>query len=220
MEKYLHLIKYIPLFRGINEKDLVVMLRCLNGYVKNYKKGEYIHTENDKIQNVGIILNGAVDMVKEDLWGNKTILVRVTQHQLFGETFTCGIDSSSAVHFYAVKDSEVLFLPFGRVMHSCSRACTFHHRLIENMVSAIASKNRELMEKIEIISKKSLREKILCYLSLQAQRQNSRYIEIPFGRVAWAEYLCADRSALTRELVKLKEEGLIDFHRNIFQLIK
>ena len=75
-------------------------------------------------------------------------------------------------------------------------------------------------EQIEIVSKKTLREKILCYLSLQAQRQNSRYIEIPFGRIAWAEYLCADRSALTRELVKLKKEGLIDFHRNMFQLIK
>ena len=208
------------MFRGIRESDLIVMLRCLNGYVKNYKKGEYIHTENDNIRNVGIILNGAVDMIKEDLWGNKTILVRITQHQMFGETFTCGMDSSSAVHFYTVKDSEILFLPFGRVMHSCSKACAFHHRLIENMVSAIADKNRELMEKIEIVSKKTLREKILCYLSLQAQRQNSRYIEIPFGRIAWAEYLCADRSALTRELVKLKKEGLIDFHRNMFQLIK
>ena len=87
------------------------------------------------------------------------------------------------------------------------------------MVHIIANKNRDLMRKMEVISKRTLREKILAYLSIQAQLHDARYFEIPLGRVEWAEYLCADRSALTRELVKMKEDGLIDYDRNCFRIL-
>ena len=95
----------------------------------------------------------------------------------------------------------------------------FHQTLIENMVRLIARKNRELMRKVEVVSKKTLREKIMAYLSIQAQSQGKKQFEIPLGRVEWAEYLCADRSALTRELAKMQEEGLIDYQRNLFKIL-
>jgi CRP-like cAMP-binding protein len=98
-------------------------------------------------------------------------------------------------------------------------ACEFHHRLIENMVHIIANKNRDLMRKVEVVSKRTIREKILAYLSIQAQSTNQRYFEIPLGRVELAEYLCVDRSALTRELAKMKEEGILDFDRNSFRIL-
>ena len=112
-----------------------------------------------------------------------------------------------------------MFIPFDRVMHSCTMACKFHHQLIENMVRVIANKNRDLMRKVEVVSKRTIREKLLCYLSLQTQICESRYFEIPFGRVELAEYLCVDRSALTRELVKMKEDRLIDYDRNCFRIL-
>jgi len=158
-------------------------------------------------------------MIKEDLWGNRTMLIRIRKDELFGETFACGTDSQSVVTYIAADDSRVVFLPFERVMHNCTTACEFHHRLIENMVTVIAGTNRDLMRKIEVISKKSLREKILACLSIQAQEQASRYIELPLKRGELAEYLCADRSALTRELKKMKEEGLIDYDRNRFRIL-
>ena len=98
-------------------------------------------------------------------------------------------------------------------------ACVFHHRLIENMVRIIANKNRDLMRKVEVVSKRTIREKLLAYLSIQTQTQNSRYFEIPLGRVELAEYLCVDRSVLTRELVKMKEDGLIDYDKNCFRIL-
>ena len=110
-------------------------------------------------------------------------------------------------------------LPFDRVMRSCTMACAFHHRLIENMVRIIADKNRELMRKVEVVSKRTIREKLLAYLSIQAQLQDSRYFELPFGRVELAEYLCVDRSALTRELEKMKSDGLIDYDKNCFRIL-
>ena len=147
------------------------------------------------------------------------MLVRMRKDELFGETFACGSDNLSVVTFMVSEDAKVLFMPFDRVMYSCTMACQFHHRLIENMVKIIADKNRDLMRKVDVVSKRTIREKLLAYLSIQAQVQDSRYFEIPLGRVELAEYLCVDRSALTRELAKMKEDGLIDYDKNCFRII-
>ena len=208
-----------PLFEGIKPEDLQAMLTCLGYRIGTYHKGETIALEDEDIKYIGIILEGTVDMIKEDLWGNKTMLVRMRKDELFGETFACGEDSLSVVTFSVIEDASILFLPFDRVMHTCTMTCVFHHRLIENMVHIIANKNRDLMRKVEVISKKNLREKILAYLSIQSQIYQTRYFEIPLGRVELAEYLCADRSALTRELSNLKADGLIDYDKNMFRIL-
>ena len=208
-----------PLFKGISQTERTTMLSCIGYRIAAFRKGEIVAFEEENIKHIGIVLSGAVDMIKEDLWGNKTMLVRMRKDELFGETFVCGEDNLSVVTFLVSEDAEILFLPFDRVMHSCTMACVFHHRLIENMVHIIANKNRDLMRKVEVISKKTLREKILAYLSIHAQIQKSHYFEIPLGRVEWAEYLCADRSALTRELAKMKADGLIDYDKNCFRIL-
>ena len=208
-----------PLFHGIAPSDRKAVLGCVGYHVGSFAKGEIIALEGENLKHIGVILSGSVDMVKEDLWGNKTIVMRLRENELFGETFACGNDSLSVVTFLASEDADILFLSFNRVMHSCTMACSFHHRLIENMVKIIADKNRDLMRKVEVMSKRTIREKILAYLSIQAQVQESRYFEIPLGRVELAEYLCVDRSALTRELAKMKEDGLIDYDKNCFRML-
>lgn len=218
MEKIMTKVACAPLFAEIVPGNLEAMLQCIGYHIAFYRRGQTIAFEEDNIEHVGIILSGTVDMIKEDLWGNKTTLIRMGAQELFGETFACGSDSQSVVSFVVMEDAEVLFLPFRKVMHTCSMTCVFHHRLIENMVALIAKKNRDLMRKIEVISKKNLREKILAYLSLQAQSTGSRYFEIPLSRAELADYLCADRSALSRELANMKAAGLIDYDRNMFRI--
>ena len=208
-----------PLFAGIDAADFEGMLGCIGYHVKTYQKGEIIALEEENINHVGVVMEGSVDMLKEDIWGNRTMLVRTYPQDIFGETFACGEDSLSVVTFAAAENCRVLFLSFCRVMHTCTHACQFHQTLIENMVRLIARKNRELMRKVEVVSKKTLREKILAYLSIQSQAQGSRTFELPLGRVEWAEYLNADRSALTRELAKMKDEGIIDYHKNSFEIL-
>ena len=208
-----------PLFDGVSPEDRKTMLGCIGYHIGTFRKGDIVAFEGENLKHIGIVLSGSVDMVKEDLWGNKTMLVRVRRDDLFGETFACGSDNLSVVTFLVSEDARILFMPFNRVMHSCTMACAFHHRLIENMVHIIANKNRDLMRKVEVVSKRSIREKLLTYLSLQAQIQQTRYFEIPLGRVELAEYLCVDRSALTRELVKMKDEGLIDYDKNCFRIL-
>ena len=208
-----------PLFDGISPEERVTMLGCFGYYLGSFQKGETVAMEGSYIRHFGVVLSGSVDMVKEDIWGNRTLLVRSQKDDVFGESFACGADKLSDMRFYASEDASVLFLSFDKVMHNCQNACTCHHKLTDNMVRVIAAKNRELMRKVEVVSKRSIREKVLSYLSQQAQSQNSRYVEVPLGRLELAEYLCVDRSALTRELVKMQEEGIIDYDKNIFRVL-
>lgn len=207
------------LFEGICYEDRRAMLGCIGYHIGTFRKGDIINFEDEKIKHVGIVVEGSVDMIKEDIWGNKTMLVRSRKDDVFAETFACGSDNLSMVTFQVSEDATILFLPFNQVMHNCTMACQFHHQLIENMVHVIANKNRDLMRKVEVVSKRTTREKLLSFLSIQAQLQQTRYFEIPLGRVELAEYLCVDRSAMTRELSKMKEEGLIDYDKNCFRLL-
>lgn len=218
MQNFINEVKS-PLFDGINTEERKAVLCCIGYHIGTFRKGDIVAFEEENMKHIGIILSGSVDMVKEDLWGNKTMLVRMRKDELFGETFACGEDNLSLVTFMVSGDAKILFMPFDRVMRSCTMACAFHHRLIENMVRIIAEKNRDLMRKVEVVSKRTIREKLLTYLSIQAQIQKSRYFKLPLGRVELAEYLCVDRSALTREMVKMKDDGLIDYDKNCFRLL-
>ena len=190
MKLEFHKLALLPLFNGIREEDLSAMLACLGSFQKNYSRDEIILLESNEVRSVGVILSGKVHMIKEDVEGYQTLL-----------------------------DCAVLFLPFYKIIHSCKMSCPFHHRLIENMVKLIGDKNVQLMQKIEVISKKTLREKILAYLRSQSPEDSSRRFTIPLGRLELADYLCADRSALTRELTHMKTEGLIWYEKNEFQLL-
>ena len=192
-------ISGIPLFKDISEADFMHMAGCLGYGLKTYKKDEFIILEDENIKNVGIVLSGAVHMLKEDIWGNRALIAYISFGELIGESFVFGNVSRSIVTFKAAAKTEIMFLNFDKIIHICSSACVHHRKLADNMIYMIASKNISLMEKIEVTSKKSLREKLLAYLSIQSQKNNSIYFEIPLGRVELAEYLCADRS---QDLVK------------------
>ena len=208
-----------PLFQGIAPEDRKSILHCMGYYVKSFPKGGIISFEEETVRHIGIVLSGTVDMVKEDLWGNRTMLLRLQRDQVFGETFACGDERASLVTFQVAETAEILFMSFDRIMRSCTKSCEFHHRLTENMVTIMANKNRELMRKVEVVTKRTIREKLLAYLSIQGQLRGSVYFDIPLGRVELAEYLCVDRSAMTRELAKMKDEGLIDYDKNSFRML-
>lgn len=219
MEKELSMLQKQDLFRGVTAQEIPALLGCLEAVEKTYQKAEFISYTEEMIQWIGIILQGSVHMVKTDWWGNNTILTSMNQGEIFGESFACGSRKQSFVSFQAAEDTTVIFLQFDKVLHTCSKVCSFHQRLTENMVSIIADKNIRLMEKIEITSKKTIREKVYTYLCDQAQRENSSYITIPLGRTELAQYLGVDRSALSRELKAMKEQGLIDFHKDTFRIL-
>ncbi len=209
-----------PLFRGISESDLLGVMTCVRAHTKSFDKGEFIYLQDADILSVGVVLSGSVQMIREDVWGNKALLLRMGPSALFGETFVCGSIHNKLVSFVASERTVVLFVPFKQALTTCSQSCEFHRQLIENMVAAIAEKNLALMEKVDLISKKTLREKICEYLTRRSEDAGAMSFEIPLGRLQLAEYLHADRSALTRELKQMAQEGLIAYDRNHFQILK
>lgn len=218
MNKKENAINYrnVPLFDSITEDDLNSMLLCLHSYERHYKKEEIIILDQEKVTYIGIVLSGQVNMMKEDIWGNETMLTYMLPGDLIGEIFAVQKETRSYVSFVAAAETNVLFLAASNIIHPCPRNCLFHSQLAQNMFDLVGRKSVRLMEKIEVTSKSSLREKILSFLSMQVQKQHTRYITVPLGRMELAEYLGANRSALTRELSSMKKEGLIDYDRNTF----
>lgn len=221
IEEYLDILQDIPLFDRIKREELKPMLSCIGGYIKTYEKGSFIPLKGDTYRCIGLVLLGKVQMIKEDIWGETSIYAVISPRNIFGETFLNQKkdQEENQVTFLAVEDCTILFMPFERLMHTCPSACAFHYRLVENMVIQIAHKNILLMEKLEVTSKKTIREKILTYLSEQAKKQQKYYFTIPLGRTELANYLCVDRSALTRELSRLRDEKVIDFDKNTFRIV-
>lgn len=218
--KYLNDIKKHPLFINIGDEEIPAVMTCLGGYTRSYEKNEIIFLSNEPVKSVGIILKGRVKMVKEYENGDVATLLNLCEGEIFGETFACGSVTNSKVTFETASQADILFLPFHRVMHTCDMTCGFHHRLIENMVKMISDKNVQLMEKMEITSRKNLRDKIMTYLLIQAEKQDSHRFNVPLGRIELAEYLCADRSALTRELSNMQADGLIKYNKNEFEILQ
>ena len=207
-----------PLFDGISLQNYNALLNCIGGKTKQYAKGEFISLSGDSINCIGVVMSGRVYILKEDIFGNRAILNDTGRGAIFGESFICSGSYSLTVSIQAAEKSEILFLPFDRVIQSCSSACLFHQALIKNMLVMIAKKNIKLIEKLEITTKHSLREKILAYLSQLAQEQDSTTVTSRLGRMDLADFLGADRSALTRELNRMRDDGLLDYERNTYRL--
>lgn len=206
------------LFEGIEEKDIPSMLSCLSARKKSFKKGAFIFFSGEKIEVVGLVLCGSVHIIKEDFWGNRTMIGEAGPGQLFGEVYACLAAEELGVSIISAEDTEILFLDVKKIVGVCTSSCCFHTRLIRNLLSIIAQKNLALTRKMEHMSKKTTREKLLSYLSFQSMTNNSSSFEIPFNRQQLAEYLAVDRSAMSKELCRLRDEGMLTFRKNKFHL--
>ncbi|NLT13825.1 MAG: Crp/Fnr family transcriptional regulator [Clostridiales bacterium] len=219
MTKYLPVLKKCPLFVGIEDKDIDQILPCLSATVRQAEKNTFILSADDSVSYVGLILTGSVHVIKEDFWGRKDILSQLGPAELFAESFSCAHTVHIPVSVLAVEQTEIMLIDCRKIIKTCSAACLFHNQLISNMLEIIANKNIMLMQKIEQLSKRTTREKVLAYLSAEAQKSGKNYFDIPFSRQEMADYLSVDRSAMSSELSKMRDEGLIDFERNHFKLI-
>ncbi|SDB19409.1 cAMP-binding domain of CRP or a regulatory subunit of cAMP-dependent protein kinases [Pseudobutyrivibrio sp. YE44] len=206
----------VELFENIKNADLDKLLVCIRSFKKDYKKGQTIYMETDNIPYVGIVLYGSVHMIKEDIWGNSSLFTFFGPGELFGESFAVQKDISSSVIFKAAEETKVLFLAASNIIHNCPNACAFHSQIATNLFHLLGMKNQKFINKIEILSKGSIREKLLAYISQLAQEQNSKYVNSPLSRVALAEYLSVNRSAMIRELSKMRDDGIIDFDKDTF----
>lgn len=215
----LFLLKRSKLFNGTQEKEIAVMLSCLSAERKKYDRDSYILRLGEHVHLVGIVLSGRINIVKEDYWGNRNIVAAVKPGMSFAESYACAADIPLGVSVQAAVDAEVLWMDIRKILCTCSSACEFHNRLIQNLVSLLASKNLLMNEKLTFLAQRSTREKLLSYLSAESMRQGNAAFEIPFDRQQLADFLSVDRSAMSNELSKMRKDGIVEYSKNHFTLL-
>ncbi len=219
MIEYLDILKSVALFEQINDNDLEALVSCLGAKVSHYGKNRTIFMYGENNSNFGIILSGNVQIIKEDYYGNRSILAGLSKGMLFGEVFAFAGIKKLPVSVITTTESNILLIDYRKLISPCSQACSFHSILIYNMLHIVASKNILLSQKIEVLSKRTTREKLLAYLQSEAQKSGNNRFTILFNRQELADYLSVDRSAMSAELSKLKKEGYLKFNKNNFELL-
>lgn len=219
MKKYVSILKRTQLFAGVGDDEIISMLSCLGARLGNYKKGEYVLRQGEHLNDIVVLVEGKLHIQKDDYWGNRSILGLISVGEMFGEAYVAPESGSLLNDVVAVEDSTVIFFNVNRIITTCSSACRFHAMVVQNMFFAISEKNRKLVQKLGHMSKRSTREKLISYLSEEAGRQNSSSFTIPFNRQQMADFLSVDRSAMSNELCKMRDEGLLKFEKNQFELL-
>ncbi len=220
MYKYISIIKNTSLFSSLSEDEIKNLLKFTNAKLKEYKSKSNVIEAGEKIESFGLLLKGSLLIVNNDYWGNRNIIGKVKEGQLFAETFACIPKNPLTITVSAESDSEVLFLNMNSILSFASENYKSYESIIKNILLDIVRKNLYLNKKIMHMSKRSTREKLLTYLSDESIKHGSDSFKIPFKRQELADYLSVDRSAMSNELSKLKKEGFIDFDKNKFTLIK
>ncbi|NLL40108.1 MAG: Crp/Fnr family transcriptional regulator [Clostridiales bacterium] len=218
MVEHIHVLKNCPLFKDIDNNDLESLLKCLSAVSKSFDKNQFVFMAGEPASSVGIVLAGTVTVIHEDFWGNRSILTRLGPGEIFAEAFSCADNDTLPVSVTASEKTQVLLVDCKKIITTCSSTCIFHTSLIKNLLVIMSKKNAQLTRKIEHLSRTTTREKLLSYLSFQAQQLGKSSFEIPFNRQELADYLSVDRSAMSTELGKMRDEGLLDFKRNHFKL--
>ena len=219
MKKYIEILKRTQLFSGVSDTEISAMLNCLQAKLLTFQKGDYVFREGERIDNITVLVKGKLLVQHDDFWGNRNIVNVIRVGEMFGEAYVAPESGSLLNDVIAEEDSAVIFFDVRRILTVCSTACRFHSMVIQNLFFAISEKNRKLVQKIGHMSKRSTRAKLLSYLSEEAKRQNSSHFTIPFTRQQLADFLCVDRSAMSNELCKMRDEGLLQFAKNKFILL-
>ena len=219
LKKYLEILKKCPLFWGIGDENIPVMLNCLGARVEFFDKKYTVMAEGSPARYVGIVLSGEVQISQTDYYGNRSLLGTMGEGEVFAEAFACAESSSIPVTVSASEPSEIMLIDCSHILHTCHNNCGFHQQLIFNLMKDLAKKTIVFHQKIEITSRRTTREKLMTYLAMRAREVGSDSFEIPFDRQELADYLEVERSGHSSEISKLKKEGLIDTQKNHFVLL-
>lgn len=193
-------------------------MNCSKVQKKCFNKGEVITSYIAKRNQLCILLSGEAELVRYDFNGNKTIVEHFSSNDIFGEIFYL-VNTNNELFVEARKDSCVLFFIYDDIKIKCKNNCSFHDELLVNLPELFLNEIIDLNMRIELLSKRTIREKLLGYFNIVSCKNISKSFKIPFSLTDLADYLSIDRSAMMRELKSLKEEGFIEKSGNRITLL-
>lgn len=208
------------IFNGITKTQLETLFSTLHHRLKFFKKNEVIYRAGDRVNSLGVVMSGSVTIAYYDIWGNKSILDKLSAPQVFGETYACLSEEPIMVDVVATEDSQILLIEIASILEFHHTNSAFHNQLVKNLLIIATQKNLVLSHRIFHTSSKSIRSRILSFLSFQAKKRGKLEFSIAFDRQQLADYLNVDRSALSNEISKLQKEGIIKVNKNHFVILK
>lgn len=206
------------LFRGIREDEITELLHCLGASERTFQKNDVIFRAGSPVNEIGLIESGSVNIVVNLYWGNSIIFGHIGRGEVFAENYAAIPGKELLCDVVATEDTKVIFLKMQNILTTCRKGCSYHNRIIQNMLRISAQNNLNMSSRMMHTASKSLRDRLLSYLSEQALEHGSSQFTIPFNRQQLADYLAVNRSAMSKELSKMQEEGLITYRKNKFIL--
>lgn len=210
----------LPIFYNLKNEEIINILNFFNYSKEDFEKNNFIFEIGKPISKIGIILSGEINIIKEDFWGNRNILNKFKSGEIFGEVFALAKVSPNNILVETSQNSKILFLDLTNFSIDNENNSSEILKFLSNIFKISLKKNILFTEKLEHITKKTIREKIISYLSTEALKNRSNSFFIKFDRQELADYLFVERSALSRELSSMKKDGLIEYNKNHFTLIK
>lgn len=212
----------VPLFKGFTIEELQEISRCLELYTKKYEKDQTVYHTCDVVTKLGIVISGSVMIENIDMWGNRSIIGLSESGQLFAESYACLPNEPLMVDVVARENTEILFVDVPKIFTPKKECCPVHanlvQRLLSNLLVITSRKNLKLSRRIFFTSSKTIRERLLNYFSDLIASTGKKEFYIPLDRQQMADFLNVERTALCKELGKMKKEGLLDYHKNFFKI--
>lgn len=217
MKEHLPVLKRTKIFCGLTEDEILSAVGCLRARPKQFKKGAMLYREGDAASFIGVILSGEIETQKTDFYGNANIISKLFPSDLIAAAASYSTEKRLPFDVVAMSETEILCFDNIKMISTCNKACGFHFKVIENLLRVVADKNIDLSSKIDILTKRTIREKVLSYLYTQLKKAKSQSFSISLSRRQMADFLSIDRSALSRELGRMRDEEILDFDNNIFR---
>ncbi len=218
--KYFHILSTCSLFETISQGEVCDILKCLKPDIKHFSKNEFVAIAGSAFTGLGVVLDGSIAVTKETAAGDRVILVVLEPGELFGEIIAFSHCSSWPATVIAQQKSTVAFISTEGIISECEHLCLYHKQLISNMLKIVSDKALVLNKKVEYMAIKSLRAKVITYLIEQYKKFQKNTFTMPLNRHELAEFLSVTRPSLSREMGRMREEGLIDFHRSSVKILK
>lgn len=213
-------INEIFLFDGVGQKDVERMLSCFDVKRGIFEPGETIWDFEHTSDKIGIVMSGSVSIVRMDASGNRAVLESLSENDVFGEMFAFSDDMSHGVFAMCERKCEIAYMKYGQISKRCGNACRCHTLVVENMFRVVTKKAQRMAERIEILSNRTIREKLLCFFAMCSGKEESKSFLLPFSLSYLADYICADRSAMMRELRRMAEEGIVKTEKRKIELLQ
>lgn len=219
MKEYIKILSQTNLFTGIGQQEIESILKCMHTRYAEYEKGETVIAEGSIVNDIGIVVSGHGRSIKQEVTGKVSIITLLKSGSFIGILLAASKERKSPVTVEAADNLSVLFFPVERLICRCIKTCRKHNILLRNYIDCIAEKALVLHDRNDCLIKSTVREKILTYLRRMASEKESSVFTVSLDRNGMAQYLNVERSALSRELSRMKKDGVIDYYKNSFKLL-